>query len=148
MCLSFLFGPKGLGKPFGVESRSITEISSLLLSELPDCSFRFLDSRYRVVPFGEYVRFVNWDKSDSNIYVPEDLDCDNFAISLWGSLKGTPRWSGLALGYCEVETSSGGLHAVNIFVDVDGVVFFVEPQNDLYWTVASKKDWVPYFVMI
>ena len=78
-------------------------------------------------------RFLEWDKTNRVKYVAEALDCDDFAYRLLGQIS-IPEWSDLAFGM--VWTNR---HALNCFVDEDGVMYFVEPQSDKIQT--KLEDW-------
>jgi hypothetical protein len=64
----------------------------------------------------DIVEYLELNQVDKIIYVPETMDCDDFARELFGY--------GLSLIWTDV-------HALNYFITPEGVLYYVEPQNDL-----------------
>jgi hypothetical protein len=67
----------------------------------------------------DVMEFLDYDEIDKIVYVPESMDCDDFARMLFGR-----------------EENSVSLlwtydHAMNYWVSPDGVLYYIEPQNDL-----------------
>jgi len=77
------------------------------------------------------------------LYVPELYDCDDFAFRLWGQINSLPEWAGLSLG---IIWFSEPAHAMNIFVDIDGTVWLIEPQND--GMIERPPDCEAYLIVI
>jgi len=74
--------------------------------------------------------------------------CDDFSISLWGEIN-IPGWSDLPFGLCCLHiTDRDVYHAINIFVDNDFKVWFIEPMNDKCYRPQEKPNWKPYFILI
>jgi len=150
MCLDYLFFKKryGLTKPSPLIKIDADEFRGYMVSNFPNCAFRWQDKKYKVTNLSEYRRFLDWDDTDKQLYIPESYDCDDFAIRLHGNIT-IPFWSSLPFGHCYVTIISRDVnHAVNIFVDNEGDVYFVEPQDDNIYSIDSKKDWNPYFIEI
>jgi len=94
-----------------------------------------------------------WQKSGLHNYkwTAETFDCDNFSFVYKGAVSkhvydnkvGSPYALGIVFG----TKPNGAGHAVNIFLDKNGDVKILEPQNG---TVIDGKDWdyTPYFVLM
>lgn len=118
-----------LSPPTNGEWRNSEYVAECLMREFPEVGDRLYlsDSRYLLVPTEEVEKFLNWDATDEFIYVPEVYDCDNFEFRLWGQINSLPEWAGVSLGIIWLTDPP---HAVNVFVDIDGNVWLIEPQND------------------
>lgn len=97
-----------------------------LRKELDADAVHLWDSYYSVIPEGYAEEFLGKNTVDKLEY-SEDLDCDNFALYLWASMKilNPSAAFGLVIG----TTPTGGCHAWNIYRDEAGI-HQVEPQND------------------
>ncbi len=118
-----------LSPPTNGEWRSVDYVAERLMAEFPEVGDRLYlsDSRYLLVPHDEVEKLLNWDATDGFVYVPELYDCDDFEFRLWGQVNSLPEWAGISLG---IIWFSEPPHAMNIFVDIDGNVWLIEPQND------------------
>lgn len=137
MCFDFFYEKKyGISKPVDTQDLTNVELYSLLVSEFECDMIQLSDYKYKTAPFSEYIRFLDYDKTDELIYTSEWFDCDDFSVRLHGNFT-VPYWSALAFGELWVETPSGG-HAVNVFVDNDHYVWIVEPQTDDVFSVPNN----------
>ncbi len=120
-------------------------VAERLLEQFPEIGDRvyFKDSRYLLVPIDEVDKLLNWDATDEFVYVEEQYDCDNYGLRLWGQINSLPEWAGLSLG---IIWFSDPTHALNVFVDVDGNVWLIEPQSDGIFEKPS--DWQAYLIMM
>lgn len=118
-----------LSPPTNGEWQSCDYVAERLLAEFPEVGDRIYlsDNRYLLVPSGEVEKLLDWDATDEFVYVPELYDCDDFQFRLWGQVNSLPEWAGLSMG---IIWFSDPPHAMNIFVDIDGNVWLIEPQND------------------
>jgi hypothetical protein len=107
----------------------------------------YLDSEYITPDFTEMSSIIFADTTDQQQYVSEFFDCDNFAIRLFGIIRGNPSTSAYPFGLIFVTTETYA-HAINIFLDDDGKVWYVEPQNDRIWRANEETVYDPYFCMI
>ena len=64
----------------------------------------------------DMINYLGLDETDKIVYVPETMDCDDSAAILFG--KGVP----------EIWTDD---HAINYFITLEGVLYYVEPQTDI-----------------
>jgi len=113
---------------------SVNEIIELYVecfpSIMPDLNYHMLvlDGTYQLTTMDEVRRFVEWDNTNLFKYVPDILDCDDFAAHLWGAFA-IPGWSGLP-----VALVVGGGHAfcsvVALGEDGEPHIHFIEPQTD------------------
>jgi len=137
MCFELFFEKKyGISKPKDTQEITNTELYSLLVSEFQCDMIELSDWKYKTAPFGEYVRFLNYDATDELIYTSEFFDCDDFSVRLHGNIT-IPYWSALAFGELWVITPDGG-HAVNLFIDNNFDVWVVEPQTDEIFTMPDN----------
>lgn len=128
-----------LSPPAYGEWRSSDYVGERLLAEFPEVGDRLYlsDSRYLLVMPDEVERLLNWDATDQFVYVPELYDCDDFQFRLWGQVNSLPEWAGLSIG---IIWFSEPPHAMNIFVDIDGNVWLIEPQTDEMFPRPSDNE--------
>lgn len=103
---------------------------------LVDPGIRFGDGSFYLPLLNEVEAILKASQSDRRTWLAERFDCDDFAYVLKGEMSvhayETP---GLKFGLC-VGIVWGyfdwvqGYHAVNWFLDDQGVLRFVEPQTD------------------
>jgi len=93
------------------------------------------DHTYRLTTIEEMKRFLQFDDTDKLIYIPEYRDCDDFARLLRARVE---RWTpGLAFGYIHILNGS---HAVNVFIDVNHDVWYIEPGTDFVKPLEADDD--------
>jgi len=104
------------------------------------------DYYYDIATLESFKEFLSYDKTDKYYYTGDDLDggfdCDDYSAILYGNTS-IPKWNRVPIGNCWLETPA---HAVNIFVDENFTVWFVEPQNDEMYVAKSKTDWKPHII--
>ena len=117
MCLKKLLQIKPKLNPSGVIT--IDLMSSILLDKLEeigdDAELYLPDTNCKVYNKADVVKFLQLDEISSIPYLPEVMDCDDFAAKAYGK--------GLSLVWTNV-------HALNYFVDEAETLWFVEPQTD------------------
>ena len=64
----------------------------------------------------DIVDFLGLDETDKIVYVPETMDCDDYAPPLY------------AKGLSMIWTDD---HTINYFITLEGVLYYVEPQTDI-----------------
>lgn len=153
MCLETIkniLGFTELGKPKDTQTITANDIIQLIAQNLGYYpNMKMFDNQYRTTTFGEYNRFIKQSRVDWLTYEAEDLDCDDFAIALWGEFSRTKHWSGLAFGEISCTyKSKPGAHALNIMITNDHSVYYVEPQRDTYQLMINEKEMIPYFIMM
>jgi hypothetical protein len=82
------------------------------------------DHNFWLCELEDIERFLDWDETSHHNYAAEEYDCDDFAKRLWGQLA-IPGWSHFAFGLVWTD-----VHAMNILVDTNRDVWFIEPQTD------------------
>ena len=82
------------------------------------------DHNFWLCELDDIERFLDWDETNHHTYSAEEYDCDDFAKRLVGQFA-VPGWSHFALGLVWTD-----VHAMNIMVDTNRDVWFVEPQTD------------------
>jgi len=110
----------------------LNSMSSILLDKLEEmgddkADIYLPDTHCKVYDKEEVKAFLGLDEIDSIPYVEEEHDCDDFAAELFGEFAGLV-WT--------------NLHALNWFVDTDGVFWFIEPQQDKISQVL--ENWQGY----
>ena len=118
--LMALFKPKPRPTIQAAGTIDLNEMSSILLDKLeamkdPLADIHLPDAACKVYDKDEVVRFLGLDETDKIVYVPEKMDCDDFARRLFGEFASL------------VWTNA---HALNWFVDKEGKLWFIEPQSD------------------
>jgi len=130
---------------------SASEVRALYAQLFPeDMDKLFIsDINYEITAISEIRRFIDWDNIDTLTYVPEILDCDDFALALAGSFAKCPGWSGFPVSFIWGDLYNGHAFATCVawrsFEDRTPVVYFIEPQNDhelARETVAEMKLWL------
>ena len=134
-----------LAPPKSGEWVSTEYVAERLLEKFPEVGTQiyFKDSRYLLVPIGEVERLLDWDATDEFVYVSEQYDCDNYELRLWGQINSLPEWAGISLG---IVWFSEPAHALNFFVDIDGNIWLIEPQNDIIF--EEPQDWEAFLIML
>jgi hypothetical protein len=134
-----------LSPPTRGEWATTEYVAERVLEQFPEVGDRLYlsDSRYLLVPRDEVERLLTWDATDGFSYVSELYDCDNYEFRLWGQVNSLPEWAGVSLGMIWFSEPA---HAMNIFVDVEGKVWIIEPQNDAIF--ESPPDCKAYLIMM
>jgi len=151
MCFDFYYRWKyGITPPKIMNEMSSDSIYKKIKEELTQkpLLLKLYDTKYKSTTIDEIDRFLTWSFVDKNLYIPEFFDCDNFAIGLFGEIRNKPKWSALPFGLCSVDRQDGTAHAVNIFIDLNYEMWYIEPQNDKIYKIEEKKEWKPYFILI
>jgi len=138
MCFNFLYHRRyGITKPNNTIKADYIQLYSKLQSEFPEANLNLWDYKYKLAPFSEYVRFIEWDLTDLVEYIKDYHDCDDFALALAGALNSVPKWSSLTFGLLILNEPP---HLMCIFVDDEYKVWIVEPQSDKYYKVSELRD--------
>ena len=83
------------------------------------------DRLYKLIDKETFVAFLDQDDTDKLTYIIDWRDCDDFArIFLARVIEWMP---GLPIGIANIDN---GTHVVNVFVDSDLQVWFVDAQHD------------------
>jgi hypothetical protein len=87
--------------------------------------------------------FLQLDKTDELPFIPDKFDCDNFAGALRGKaiLYAATKKANWAFGECESDKHGG--HRFNIVaVAPNAQVFYIEPQNDSFFTNPGRFKFI------
>ena len=86
--------------------------------------------------------FLKLDKTDELPFIKDKFDCDNYSGILRGKclLYAQTRGENWAFGEC--ETNKYGGHRFNLVVVKGGHVYFIEPQNDGFFTNPGKFKFI------
>ena len=129
-------------------SNRIKEVTSSMKNELgiPKISGVILsDSEYKLVKKEAFISWLNnvWIPkiTTQRKYIPEERDCDNYAIKMMGDMVDIGNFSfWLIFGYCNWVS---GYHAFNMLYCIDEnenlELLFVEPQSG---TLYSKSEFL------
>lgn len=91
------------------------------------------DRNFWLCELEDIEQFLDWDETNHHNYTTEEYDCDDFAKRLCGQFA-IPGWSHFAFGLVWTD-----VHAMNILVDTNRDVWFIEPQSD-----ARRSDLLPW----
>lgn len=151
MCLNWIknricveYCDRDVPPPDVVGSIDRHSLDPLLKSVLGDIPILYGDNWYRIVTMESFKKFLDYDQTDKYSYVADKpdvdrFDCNSYSLHLAGNLS-IPGWASAITGPIWLSTPN---HAVNIFVDEELEVWYVEPQTDQMWKVTDKPQWVP-----
>ena len=126
----------------------LIDLKIVLEGAFGDIPFLLPDYHYGLATKESYKEFLRQDTTDTYIYTGDSeynhWDCENYCYMLHGNLN-IPEWAGVPKGICWLSNPA---HAVNIFVDENLDVYYVEPQEDIMYLVKEKTDWEPYIVWL
>lgn len=116
--------PKELG------TISNSRVNELLL---PLCSNLFLsDGSYSTTSKAEATAFTKSSMIDTDNYIAEKHDCDNYSYALTG------YWSDSLYSFC-FGIAWSNTHAFNIMIDYNENIWIVEPQTNKWLTLEEAK---------
>jgi len=84
-------------------------------------------------------RWLSIDKTDKKEYRPEIWDCDDSARTVWNNIRNIALNEGKNIAFALIWTTS---HALNLYVNNELKVVYIEPQTDLETTIHSKPRFV------
>ena len=100
-----------------------------------------LDERYKSCTLFNFKEILKKDFTNWRIY-HKDYDCDNFAFKLHNNLK--TKYPTLPIG---IVFSLN--HAYNVFIDINGKAWYIEPQNDKIYSIEKlTKLYKPQVLII
>ena len=111
-------------KPTSREIVTCGGLRQILRTRFPEGEIYLSDSTYLLCSVADISKFLQQDGTNKCKYQTEAYDCDNFSYRLMGQFS-VPDWGQLAFGIVW-----SNFHALNLFVDEQRKVWFVEPQND------------------
>jgi len=120
---------------------------SRLLNKLGASSPHISDSEFGLITKEDLELFLGKDLINAKKYIPETYDCDDFSFELSGAVT---RWMpSIPFGivwvhWYEDRTYKG--HALNIFIDNELGVWFVEPQTDSLF--KKPGNWIIDLVVL
>lgn len=130
---------------FDLETALRDQLEGRLSTTLGDeCRILLADESYWLTPIKDVVDHLERSKIYEISYESEILDCDDFAILLAAEFiksqwinrrRKTPHAFGQVWGV----TPEGG-HAINIMVNQDGAVRFVEPQAEPSDSIMTVEE--------
>jgi hypothetical protein len=85
-------------------------------------------------------RWLAYDQTDKEQYVAELKDCDDFARNVWNNIRNMAIKEGKNIAFAIIWTQA---HALNLYVNNNRQVVFIEPQTDKRTSIHS----VPRFVI-
>jgi len=111
-------------KPTGNIRIARDEARGLFKARYPDAQIFLSDNDYVLCHPDDIALFLAQDQTNKMGYVPEERDCDDFALRLAGQFS-IPEWSGLCFGIMWTST-----HALCFYLAEDKTLWNVEPQTD------------------
>lgn len=104
---------------------SSDEVFNILNKILPQSDHIYLsDNEYYLCSAKDIENFLAQDGTNKFKYDAEIFDCDDFSYRLMGQMS-IPNWSACAFGIVWTD-----LHALNLFIDEQKKLWYVEPQSD------------------
>lgn len=116
------FGKKTAPKTEGTITGG--ELSDLLKARFPGVTAHLMDYTYRLAIKEEVEKFLAEDLTNTEGYVVDVHDCDDFSFELMGVFS-KPGWSDITFGIVWTD-----VHALNCIVDENRKFWFIEPQSD------------------
>jgi len=104
------------------------ELSLYLSFQFPHADIILPDSQYILVDKPTIKEFLIYDDTNTKKYVRETFDCDDFAFTLWRNVRSS--LGNVAFGVVSIVINDTSGHVLNLFVDTNWHIYFVEPQND------------------
>lgn len=121
------------------------EVEYLLRKEFgSECAIYISDNYYLKESKKSLGEFLSQDDTDSQKYIKEISDCDDFSFKLLGNAS-FGKMKGTAFGILWVNTKTEQ-HAVNVYIDDNLDVWVIKPQNDKVF--KKPKDWKGYLIVM
>ena len=145
MCINW-FEERKVPSPEIVGSIHANDLELVLKEALGDIPILLPDHYYVLATKESFEEFLKYDNTDKYRYTgdneenDEAFDCDNYSSILYGNTS-IPKWGKVPIGAIWLSKPA---HAVNVFVDENLDVYYIEPQNDKLMLVKNKTEWVPY----
>jgi len=110
------------------------QVLQILRDRFPEGDIHISDAHsYFACSYDDIAYFLAQDETNRFEYKDQSYDCDDFAARLFGQFS-VPGWSDLCIGKMWTEK-----HALNLMIDEDQKVWFIEPQSD---TIKEElTDW-------
>ncbi len=118
-----------------------------------DSIVRYGDGSYYLPTTQEVQQILTNSQLDRRTWMAERFDCDDFAYVLKGEMSVHAYDTGdLRFGLCVGMVWGrfdwiNGYHAVNWFVDPNGVLRFIEPQTDVIYESTSCQGEISLLVV-
>ena len=87
----------------------------------------------------DITRWLAADQTDKKEYVSENWNCDDFARNCWNNIRNMALKEGKNIAFA-LTWSQG--HALNLYVNNNQQVIFIEPQTDKRTSVHSALRFV------
>lgn len=118
-------------------------LATHLKTTFPSADIRLSDPSYKLVYLTQLQKFLRRNGTSERTYKAVSNDCDDFAFVLMGDVT---RWDpDLAFGIVWAYSLAGVYHAMNILIDLEKEIRFVEPQTD---EVLSTEGWDARFILM
>lgn len=111
------------------------EVNDIVQKTFPNLirNIFYLDRKYVVLSERELGLKLQKAGINLNKYIPEEYDCDDFAIALMDNLHE------YAVGFVVVAKEDNTFHAVNIQIDADNkIAKLIDPQTNLEFKEQIK----------
>jgi len=136
MCFLNLFKTNNVNStapPTIVGTITGAEVETILRLKHPEFPFIGIsDAVFDLCSKESLKAFLNLDETNKITYVPEKMDCDDFAARLYGQVN-APLWSA-----CPIGLMWTNLHALCFTIlDETKDFYYIEPQND---KIAPELD--------
>jgi len=143
--LGYYFEFTKIPKVFPKSTVTVEQIKEAL--ELSGKDLRFGDSFYDGFDVKDILKTIQLHRFADTPYLARRTDCEDFSFSLMAHMK--KLMPGICFGMVwgdelNFRNTVVGKHSINFFIGSDGVLRFIEPQNNEYYTRKFK----PYFAIL
>jgi len=119
-----------------------------LIHKQTGCPYRYIfipDTHLDLVDDADAQEFLKQDRTDKETYVPERFDCDDFARNVYNNARNyglfvkKENWA-----WAELTVPGSPGHALNLYVNKNQIVVFIETQTDEETTIHSRPRYVKF----
>ncbi len=147
MCINWFKNVK-CPKPDIKEYISSNDLKDVLEDVFGNIPILIPDHHYQLATKESFEKFLKYDTTNNYLYTGDKetggFDCDDYSARLYGNTS-IPKWANVPIG---IVWLSDPAHAVNVFVDENKEVWYIEPQNDKMFKVKDAPNWIPYITWI
>ena len=117
-----------------------------LIHEQTGCPYRYIfipDKHLDLVDDVDAKEFLKQDRTDRETYIPERFNCDDFARNVYNNARNyglkvkKQNWA-----WAELVVPGSPGHALNLYVNKNQMVVFIETQNDKETMIHSRPRFV------
>lgn len=111
-----------------------------IVRQATGCSRIEIPDRHMDLPTdADMKRWLATDKTDKKKYTGEGWNCDDYARNVWNNVRNMALAEGKNIAFAFLWTSA---HALNLYVNNNHQVIYIEPQTDKKTSIHSKPRFV------